>query len=91
VVVTARFEGETHRLSINGSVEYSSPGLSASFDESFALLSATPGNGLSDGDDVSVEAAATMFALWTGLEASMPEVPVAGEGGTRLAAPAFAD
>jgi putative selenate reductase len=91
VVVTARFEGETHRLSINGSVEYSSPGLSASFDESFALLSATPGSGLSDGDDVSVEAAATMFALWTGLEASMPEVPVAGEGGTRLAAPAFAD
>ena len=91
VVVTARFEGETHQLSINGSVEYTSPALSASFDESFSLLSATPGNGVSDGDAVSVEAAATMFALWTGLEGSMPEVPVAGEGGTRLAAPTFAD
>jgi hypothetical protein len=30
-----------------------------------------------------------MFALWTGLDASMPEIPVAGEGGTRLPAPTF--
>jgi putative selenate reductase len=89
VVVAARFDGETHRLSINGSVEYSSPAISASFDESFGLLSATPGSEASDGDEISIEAAATMFALWTGLDASMPELPVAGEGGTRLAAPAL--
>ncbi len=89
VVVTARFAGETHRLSINGSVEYSSPAVSASFDESFALLSATLGSDTSDGDEISVEAAATMFALWTGLDASMPEVPFASEGGTRIAAPTF--
>jgi putative selenate reductase len=89
VVVTARFDGETHRLSINGSVEYSSPAVSASFDESFSLLSATPGSGATDGDAVSVEAAATMFALWKGLDGSMPEVPSASEGGTRLTAPTF--
>ncbi len=89
VTVTARFDGKTHRLSINGSVEYSSPAVSASFDESFGLLSATAGGEASEGDEISVEAAATMFALWTGLDASMPEVPVAGEGGTRLAAPTF--
>jgi putative selenate reductase len=89
VVVTARFDGDTHHLSINGSVEYSSPAVSASFDGAFNLLSATPGNDASDGDEISVGAAATMYALWTGLNSSMPEIPIAGEGGTRLNAPAL--
>jgi putative selenate reductase len=88
VAVTARFDGETHRLSINGSMEYSSPAVAASFDGAFNLLSATPGSSASDGDVISVDAAATMYALWTGLNSSMPEIPVAGEGGTRLTAPA---
>ncbi|MFV1970461.1 MAG: FAD-dependent oxidoreductase, partial [Acidimicrobiia bacterium] len=91
VVMTARFDGETHRLSINGSVEYSSPAVSASFDQSFEMQSSSPGDAVSDGDEVSLEAAATMFALWKGLDASMPEIPVATAGGTRLAAPTFDD
>jgi len=90
VAVSARFDGETHRLSINGAVEYSSPAVSASFDGSFNFLSATPGDGVSDGDEISVEAAATMYALWTGINTSMPEIPIAGEAGTRLTAPTFA-
>ena len=89
VVVTARFEGETHRLSMNGSVEYSSPAVSATFDQSFEWQSAEPGDSASDGDEVSLEAAATMFALWKGLDASMPELPVATDVGTRLVAPSF--
>ena len=91
VAVTARLDGETHRLSINGSVEYSSPAVTASFDGSFNLLTAAPGNSASDGDEISVEAAATMYALWTGINSSMPEIPIAGEPGTRLTAPTFAN
>jgi len=87
VAMTARFDGETHHLSFDGSVEYSSPAVSASFDQSFNLLSATPGSSASDGDEISVEAAATMYALWTGINSSMPEIPIAGEPGTRLTAP----
>lgn len=98
VHVSARFDGETHQLSINGlsfngtfngTVEYSSPSVSASFDESFGLLSVSPGRSVSDGDEVSLAAAATMFALWKGLDTSMPELPMMSDGGTRLAAPTF--
>ncbi len=89
VVVSGRFDGETHRLSINGSMEYTAPGVSASFDESFAFVSGAPGEGASEGESVSLEAAATMYALWRGLDASMPEIPTATDTGTRLPAPTF--
>ncbi|GMR02002.1 MAG: hypothetical protein BMS9Abin20_0327 [Acidimicrobiia bacterium] len=91
VIVMGRFDGETHRLSINGSVEYSSASISASFDQSFGLLMASAGDSASEGDEASLEAAATMFALWKGLDASMPEIPVAGSGGMRLDAPTFGE
>ena len=90
-IVLSRFEGETHRMSINGSVEYSSPAVSATFDGSFALESATPGASLSDGDAVSLTPAATMFAVWKGLDQSMPQLPVAAVGGTRIEHPAYAE
>ncbi|VAW01898.1 Glutamate synthase [NADPH] small chain, partial [hydrothermal vent metagenome] len=89
VVVSGRFGGETHQLSINGSVEYTSPGVSASFDESFGFVSGVPGEGASDGGEVSLEAAATMYFIWRGLDASMPEIPFATETGTRLPTPSF--
>jgi len=89
VIVSGRFDGETHRLSINGSVEYTSPAASASFDESFAVVSASPGDGSDEGDTVSLEPAATMYFIWKGLEASMPEIPLATDTGTRLPAPSF--
>jgi len=87
VTITARFDGETHHLSMNGTVEYVSPSLVASFDGSFNLLSAAPGGAASDADEVSLDQAAMMFALWKGLDASMPEIPVASDGGTRIGAP----
>ena len=89
VVVSGRFDGETHRLTINGSVGYTSPALSVSFDESFGFVSGTPGEGASEGDEVSLEAAATMYFIWKGLDASMPEIPTATDTGTRLPAPTF--
>ncbi len=87
VTISARFDDETHSLSINGTVEYVSPLVKASFDEAFNLLSASPGDAVSDADEISLEAAATMFALWKGLDTSMPEIPAASDGGTRIGAP----
>jgi NADPH-dependent glutamate synthase beta subunit-like oxidoreductase len=89
VVVSGRFDGETHRLSINGSVDYMSPTVSASFDESFGFVSASVGDGVSDGDEVSLEPAATMYFIWKGIDASMPEIPLATDAGTRIPAPSF--
>ena len=86
-VVYARFDGTTHRMSVNGTVEYSSPTVSASFDDSFALVSAGVGDDASEGARVSLEPAATMYAIWRGLDGSMPELPVASKGGTRITAP----
>ncbi len=87
VSITARFGGETHHMSVNGSVDYVSPAVVASFDQAFELVSATPGEEASGAGDISLEAAATMFAVWKGLDASMPELPMAGKGGTRISAP----
>ena len=79
------------RMSINGSVEYSAPSVTATFDDSFELVSATPGDSLADGDAVSLTAAATMFAVWKGLDQSMPQIPVASVAGTKIEHPAYAE
>jgi hypothetical protein len=88
-VVYARFGGATHRMSIDGAVEYTSPTVSASFDASFTVVSAAPGDAATDGGAVSLEPAATMYAVWRGLEGSMPQIPIATKGGTRITAPAL--
>ena len=89
VTVLSRFDGATHRLSINGSVEYTSPEVLASFDEAFELVSATPGAAAADGDSVSLTAAATMYAVWKGLDESMPYLPIVDSAGTRIGQPAY--
>jgi putative selenate reductase len=68
-----RFGGETHRIELNGSLSYSSPALRATIDPGdFSLLSAEPGDGVP-----SLEPAATMYALLTGVRHSMPHIPTA--------------
>jgi putative selenate reductase len=88
-MISARFAGKTHRMSINGEVNYLSPTMTATFDDSFNLLSSRPGTAASDGDEISLEPAAIMYALWKGLDESMPELPLAQDGGTRITEPAF--
>ena len=90
-VLLSRFDGETHQMSINGAVEYSSPTVAATFDDSFELVSATPGDAVADGEAVSLIAAATMFAVWKGLDQSMPQIPVAGDAGTKIEHPTYAE
>ena len=89
-VVEARWDGETHRMAINGQVEYSAPALTATLErESLALVSAQASPGTVDGQVLSLEPAAQMYALWRGLDASMSFLPVAGVEGTMVAHPGY--
>jgi putative selenate reductase len=71
-----RFEGETHRIELNGSLRYQSPALTATIDPGdFSIREATAGDGVP-----SLKPAAEMYAVLTGLRHSMPHIPTA-EGG----------
>ena len=84
--VLGRFDGATHRLSINGSIDYEGPTVAATFDQDFRYVSATGTASGSDGE-VSLEPAAVMYTVWKGIHDSMPELPTATTGGTWIAAP----
>jgi len=89
--IEGRWNGETHRLSVNGAVEYSSPSFSARLDAgTFSLLSATPDEGAVEGQALSLGPAADMFVLLRGLQGSMAHLPlVAGEAVSRVAHPGY--
>jgi putative selenate reductase len=89
-VVEARWDGETHRLAINGQVDYSAPGLQATLAAgSLDLVAATPGAGAAEGQSVSLEPAAQMYAFWRGMSGSLPQVPLAGVEGTKVGHPGY--
>lgn len=89
-IVEARWDGETHRMAINGSVEYSAPGLRATLErETLAVMSVEAGDRALDGQHLSLEPAAKMYALWRGLQQSMPQLPVAGVAGSRVGHPGY--
>ena len=90
-VVFGRFEGATHRLSINGSIEYTGSGVEATLDEDLRVTDARLTEALTDGTEVSLEPAATMYVVWKGMAGSMPEVPVSRTGGTLVPAPNLAN
>ena len=74
----ARWDGETHTMVLNGSVEYSSPSFNATLDaESFRLVEARPADGVPDGQALSLDAAADMYVVLRGLLGSMPQIPSA--------------
>ncbi len=88
-IVEARFGGETHRISINGKVEYDSPSLTAVLEsETLRLESAQPGPKAVEGQSLSLDSAATMYTLWRGLQ-SMPQLPQAKVPGTKVAHPGY--
>jgi putative selenate reductase len=89
-IVEARWDGETHRMSINGTVEYASPALNATLEsDTLAVLSVEAGAGALEGQHLSLERAAAMYALWRGLHQSMPQVPIAGAEGTKVSHPGY--
>jgi putative selenate reductase len=89
-IIEGRFDGETHRMAINGRVEYTTPALRATLEpDTLALVGAEPGAGTVDGQVLSLTPAAQMYALWRGLDGSMPYLPQAGGEGTKVAHPGY--
>ncbi|MCU0506505.1 MAG: FAD-dependent oxidoreductase, partial [Chloroflexi bacterium] len=90
--IEARFDGRTHRLDVvtphtGGRLEYAAPGFRATLDrDSLRLLELEPTEA-EDGDLLPLEPAAVMATILAGVTGSLPHIPVAGEGGTRVAAP----
>ncbi|MFQ5516478.1 MAG: FAD-dependent oxidoreductase [Acidimicrobiia bacterium] len=83
--IEARWDGDTHRLTVNGAVEYTSPTVSVTLDAAtLAVRDGTPG------EEPSLQRAAEMYVLLRGLVGSMPQLPVAGAPtGTRVAHPGY--
>lgn len=84
--IESRVDGRTHRLTVNGSLEYETPDGSAVLDiESFAPVTSSL-NG------ASLEPAATMYTVMKGVAGSMPHIPVmpsAGADRTMVAHPGY--
>ncbi len=85
----ARVDGETHRIEVNGLIEYTSPAFQAKLDpNTLELLEATPA-AAGDGTTLSLETAAVMHTLLRGVSRSMPHIPVAATGGTFVGHPGY--
>jgi putative selenate reductase len=90
-VIEGRFDGVTHRLSANGQLAYTAPGFRAVLDcDTFAVVEATS-TGAPEGERLSLEPAAVMATLMAGVTGSLPHIPTAAEGGTRVEHPGYAE
>jgi putative selenate reductase len=90
-VTEARIGGQTHRISVNGRIEYTAPGFRAVLDrDTFALVEATPA-GAAEGKSLSLEPAAVMATLLAGVTGSLPQITTAAAGGSRVAHPGYAE
>jgi putative selenate reductase len=90
-VIEARFDGATHRLDRRPgdmTCAYWAPGVRAILDATtFALLEAEPIGTLAGGAPISVAPAAVMATLLAGIAGSLPHLPTAATGGSRVAHP----
>jgi NADPH-dependent glutamate synthase beta subunit-like oxidoreductase len=88
-VMEARVDGQTHRIEVNGQIEYTAPTFTAKLTpETLALIEATP-TGASEGEVLSLEPAAVMHTLLAGVARSMPHIPVMADGGTFVEHPGY--
>jgi len=89
-VMEARVDGETHRIDVDGHIEYTAPTFTAKLDkDTLALIEATPEAGASEGETLSLEPAVVMHTLLAGVAGSMPHIPVMVEGGTVVEHPGY--
>jgi putative selenate reductase len=89
--IEGRFGGETHRVELDGTLRYFAPAFTARLDPAtFALLEATL-EGAAEGEALSLEPAAVMATVLRGVSGSMPHIPVAAVGGSRIGHPGYAD
>jgi putative selenate reductase len=77
-VIESRWQNQTHRIGMNGSLQYSGPLFSASLDPlTFAVDHIEVTAAAQAGDRLPLEPAATMYVLLNGLRKSLPHLPVA--------------
>ncbi len=90
--VECRVGGETHRVDVNGQLEYSSPTFTATLDrDTLELLDASPNGGAAEGDEFSLEPLAVMLTVSEGVVGSLPHMPVYGDAGTFVEHPGYAE
>ncbi len=76
--MNARWQGETHRIELNGKLDYDGPLFSARLDpDGFKLEHIEATAGIHSGDTLSLEACVTMYVLLNGLRQSLPHLPAA--------------
>jgi putative selenate reductase len=81
--IEGRVGGATHRVELNGRLDYSAPGLTATIDpETWEVVEAS-GEG-----EFSLRPAADLYLLLRSMTASAPQVPAAAAG-TRIAHPGY--
>jgi putative selenate reductase len=74
----ARWQGRTHRIELNGKLDYHGPLFSARLDpDTFETEKIEATAATRDGDVLSLEPAATMYVLLNGLRQSLPQLPTA--------------
>jgi putative selenate reductase len=102
-VIEGRFDGDTHRLAVRdpggahdpgghaGRLEYAAPGFRAVLEsDTLAVVEATP-IGAAEGESLSLRPAAAMTTLLLGVTGSLPQIPTAAPGGSRVAHPGYAE
>ncbi|MBU0677959.1 MAG: putative selenate reductase subunit YgfK [Verrucomicrobia bacterium] len=81
ISIDARWSGETHSVSLNGKIEYSSPHLNATVDpEGFRIEKIEAVNGAGE---LSLRPCATMYVLLKALIGSLPQLPLASRKDAR--------
>lgn len=80
-VMEARVDGETHRIELNGHIEYTAPSFTATLDVDTLELVGAAVSGAAEGESLSLEPAAVMATLLKGLEGSMAHLPVMAPDG----------
>ena len=77
----ARWQGETHHIDLNGTLDYAGPSLRARLDpDTFDVKHAEHTDSNENGATLSLEPCAAMFVLLTGLKQSAPHLPTARPG-----------
>ena len=73
-----RWQGHTHRIELNGRLDYRGPLFRARLDpDTFELESIEAAKGIRADGELSLEPCATMYALLNGIRQSMPQLPTA--------------
>ena len=90
LAMEARYDGKTHRIELSGSLQYHGPSFTARIDpDDFSVEQIAPVNGAAQGDPLSLEPCATMYALMKGLGGSLPYLPVAPVGNGCIPPPQY--